>query len=97
MRAGLQGGYLFCGSFYLGASFLLARFVLSPDAWILLRRLRAPFAGLLALLSMAALTNLGHAVPFELGLMWFLGTYLGAWLISLPPPLRFKSRRSSAA
>ena len=92
MRAGSQGCFLFCGGFYLGTSFLLARFLLDYDSWVLIRKVRVLFAGVLALVSMGVLSMLGSALSFELGLMWFLGTYLGAWLASLPSPARFKAR-----
>jgi hypothetical protein len=88
MRAGSQACFLFCGAFYLGVTFLIARNFMQPDSWILIRKVRALFAGALALLSMGALTMIGQKLSFELGLMWFLGAYVSAWLTSLPHPRR---------
>lgn len=88
MRAGSEACFIFCGAFYLGVTFLIARNTLQPDAWIMIRKVRVLFAVVLAFLSMGALTMIGNKLSFEMGLMWFLGAYVGAWITSLPHPKR---------
>lgn len=89
MPLGHEACFFLCGFFYLGSSFLFAKIVFPTDAWIVLKKSRFISVTALGLLSMGTLSMIGHALSFELSLIWFFGAYLGAWL-----PFKLQNLRS---
>lgn len=80
MHAGHEACFFLCGFFYLGLTFLLARWALPKDAWLVLKKSRFATVTALGLLSMGSLSIIGHTLSFELSVIWFFGAYLGATL-----------------
>ncbi|MFP5519398.1 MAG: hypothetical protein ACLGGX_05805 [Bdellovibrionia bacterium] len=82
MLAGHHGCYLLCGVFYLSCTFILAKFALDTDHWIVLRRHRFLTVIGLSLISMGALSHFGQKLQLELAVIWFFGAYLGGSLLT---------------
>lgn len=88
MHAGSVGCFAFCGAFYLGTSFWIAKIFLGEFEWALLRRNSFLTLGTLAFLSLGAFTMLNsHEVNFEIALIWVLGGLVGGAI-----PLRTRVR-----
>lgn len=81
MQAGSVACFAFCGAFYLGTSFWIAKAFLGEFEWVLLRRNSALVLGTLSFLSLGifAMTNqqinqqTSQEMSFEIGLVWLLG------------------------
>ncbi|MBS1963240.1 MAG: hypothetical protein JST04_13575 [Bdellovibrionales bacterium] len=66
-----------CGALFLGASVLVASFVLKPEEVKVLRRNRVLLLSSLAALSLGILVGVGGEVVATLGLVWVLGAVVG--------------------
>jgi hypothetical protein len=75
--------YILCGAFYLASTIVVARFVLTFDEWLVIKRSRALMIMCLALVSLGAFALHSHEVTFELALLWLFGASLGGELVSL--------------
>jgi hypothetical protein len=75
--------YAFCGAFYLATTFLLARWVLRYDEWLVIKKSRVLAIGSVAMLSLGAFFMISGEVNWELAVVWLFGATLGAELISL--------------
>lgn len=75
--------YILCGAFYLASTFLVARFVLTFDEWLVIKRSRTLMILSVALISLGAFALHSHEITFELALMWLLGATIGGELVSL--------------
>ena len=81
MEAGSVACFAFCGAFYLGTSFWIAKIFLGEFEWALIRKNSALFLGSISLLSLGVFAMLSHSVPpdhglglnFEIGFVWLLG------------------------
>lgn len=80
MVLGHEACFFLCGVFYLGSSFLFAKWILSSDSFLVIKRSRFVMVMSLALLSLGFFRMWGDALSFELTFLWFLGAYLGASL-----------------
>ncbi|MDG0817329.1 hypothetical protein [Bdellovibrio svalbardensis] len=72
----------FCGALYLSVTFLLARFVLKYDEWLVVLRSRALSIATLALLSLGTFAMINRQMSFETGVFWIFGATLGAEAVS---------------
>lgn len=73
MKAGDIGCFAFCGAFYLGTSFWVAKIFMGEFEWALLRKNSVLALGSLSLLSLGAFAMWDHSLNFEIGLVWLLG------------------------
>lgn len=73
---------IFCGAFYLAATFIIARLLLSYDEWLVLMRSRVLTIGSVALLSLGAFAMLARGISFEAGLLWIFGAIVAAEMAS---------------
>lgn len=78
MQAGNVACFGFCGAFYLGTSFWLAKIFLGEFEWLLLRKNSVLALASLSLLSLGAFSMLGHELSFEVGFVWLLGALVSA-------------------
>lgn len=72
-----------CGFYYLATVFLLARFFLSREEWLVLLRTRALSIASLAFISLGAFSVFSHEITWESALLWFFGATLGAELMTV--------------
>lgn len=82
MVLGHEACLFLCGAFYLGTSFLISKYILSPDCWLVVKRSRFVMTMTLALISLGFFRMWGDATSFELTVLWLLGAYLGAGLLT---------------
>ncbi|MNT24939.1 hypothetical protein D3C72_1604390 [compost metagenome] len=75
--------YSFCGAFYLASTFVIARFVLNYDEWLLVKKSRTLMIGSIAMISLGIFTMLSAEMSWQLALVWLFGATLGAELVSL--------------
>lgn len=68
----------FCGAFYLSVTFLLARWTLKYDEWLVITRSRTLSIGVLALLSLGTFAMLARGISLEAGVFWLFGATLAA-------------------
>lgn len=94
--------YILCGAFYLALTFLLARFILSFDEWLVIKRSRAMTILSLSLVSLGAFYLHTPQIHWQIALLWLFGASLGAELVSLSktewrrlPQMIFTRRRGS--
>jgi hypothetical protein len=73
MKAGSVACFAFCGAFYLGASFWIAKIFLGEFEWAVLRKNSALSLGALSLLSLGGFSMMSLDLNFEAGLVWLLG------------------------
>lgn len=86
----------FCGALYLSISFLMARFILNYDEWIMIRRSRVLSISILALVSLGALSMVSHEVTWEASLLWLFGAALGGEFMTLvKSPLLWLRQRTT--
>ncbi|WP_413287794.1 hypothetical protein [Bdellovibrio sp. HCB337] len=78
MAAGSVACFGFCGAFYLGTSFWLAKIFLGEFEWVVLRKNSVLALGSVSLLSLGVLSMLGHELSFEVGFVWLLGALVSA-------------------
>lgn len=88
MDLGDAACWFLCGFFYLSVTALMARFVLQPGDWGLLRQRRMLWMPSLIALTMGALIMMSGEFSVQYGLMWALGSGAALWLFS-PGPLHF--------
>lgn len=75
--------YILCGAFYLASTIVVARFVLTFDEWLVIKRSRAMTILSLALISLGAFAIHSHEVTLEVALLWLFGACVGGELVSL--------------
>jgi hypothetical protein len=73
MKAGSVACFAFCGAFYLGASFWIAKIFLGEFEWAVLRKNSALSLSALSLLSLGAFSMMTQELSFEAGFVWLLG------------------------
>ncbi len=76
MKAGSIACFAFCGAFYLGSSFWIAKIFLGEFEWALLRKNSILTLGILSLLSLGAFSIMSRELNFEVGFVWFLGAVI---------------------
>ncbi|HEY8272552.1 MAG TPA: hypothetical protein VIG33_16785 [Pseudobdellovibrionaceae bacterium] len=76
MKAGSVVCFAFCGAFYLGASFWIAKIFLGEFEWEVLRKNPTLSLGALSLLSLGIFSMMSHDLHFEAGFVWLLGAIL---------------------
>ena len=75
--------YAFCGAFYLASTFVIARFVMNYDEWLLVKKSRTLMIASVAMISLGAFSMLSQEMNWELALIWLFGATLGAEFVSL--------------
>lgn len=80
MKAGSVACFSFCGAFYLGASFWIAKIFLGEFEWEVLRKNAVLSLGALSLLSLGTFSMMSPELHFEAGFVWFLGAVLSGAL-----------------
>ncbi|MEK2687634.1 hypothetical protein [Bdellovibrio sp. GT3] len=73
----------FCGAFYLAVTFILARFVLKYDEWLVVMRSRALTIGSVALLSLGVFAMLAQGISWEAGVFWIFGALVAGEMASV--------------
>jgi hypothetical protein len=88
MRFGETVCMVGCGAVFMGASALIASFLLRPEEVKVIRKNEILQIGILATLSIGAFICLGATIIFSLGLAWLFGSVIGGlatlelgWLI----------------
>lgn len=87
----------FCGALYLSVTFLLARFVLKYDEWLVVIRSRTLSIATLSLLSLGTFAMLNRGISLEAGVFWIFGATLGAEAVSASKQTFKKLFRLSAS
>lgn len=72
-----------CGAYYLAVTFLLARFFLNREEWLVLLRTRVLSIASVALVSLGAFSAISHEVTWESAVLWLFGASLGAELMTV--------------
>lgn len=72
----------FCGAFYLAATFVIARLIMSYDEWLVVTRSRVLSIGGLALVSLGVFAMLAQGISFEAGVFWIFGAIVAAEMAS---------------
>jgi hypothetical protein len=75
--------FVFCGAFYLAATFLLANIFMNYEEWLVLRRTRTLIIASTALLSLGVFMMLSPEVSFYSAVLWLFGASIGAEIMSL--------------
>jgi hypothetical protein len=87
MQAGSVACFAFCGAFYLGTSFWIAKIFLGEFEWAVMRKNAALFLGAVSLISLGVFSMIDPDFTFEIGLVWLLGA-----IVSGAIPLRTRVR-----
>ena len=74
----------FCGAFYLGLTFLAAKFWLSYDEWLVIKKNRWLSSAVLASASLAAFAIHDHGFELQLAAVWLVGAVLAGVVTTLP-------------
>lgn len=82
MFAGDWGCWFLCGFFYLAITAFLARAILLPADWGLLRTRKALWVPSLLGLTMGTLIMASGAVSIEYGLFWLVGSVAALWWLT---------------
>lgn len=79
MKAGSVACFGFCGAFYLGTTFWIAKLFLGEFEWAVLKKNSVLSLGALSLLSLGVFAMInGHELTFEVGFVWLLGAIVSA-------------------
>jgi hypothetical protein len=79
MKAGSVACFGFCGAFYLGATFWIAKFVLGEFEWNVLKKNSVLSLSTIALVSLGAFAMFNsRELTFEVGFVWLLGAIVSA-------------------
>lgn len=85
----------FCGAYYLAITFLLARFLLAREEWLVLLRNRTLSIASVSFISLGVFSALSHEVTWSSALLWIFGATLGAELMTQKVRPYFWLRRRS--
>lgn len=83
MKAGSVACFGFCGAFYLGTTFWIAKFVFGEFEWSVLKKNSVLSLATIALVSLGAFAMFNiqlnsHELTFEVGFVWLLGAIVSA-------------------
>ena len=79
MKAGSVACFGFCGAFYLGSTFWIAKIFLGEFEWVVLKKNSVLSLATVALVSLGAFAMINcHELTFEVGFVWLLGAIVSA-------------------
>lgn len=78
MKAGSVACFGFCGAFYLGTTFWIAKIFLGEFEWVIVRKNAVLGLGALSLLSLGTFSMLSQELNFEVSFVWLLGAIVSA-------------------